>query len=492
MQAADDKELGFVMRKTALMCCAAALLPAAPAAADTLQQALEAAYRGNPTMTAARANVRAADENVPIARAAGLPTIEAGATFEENVLKGRQAATALFSDPERQLVGQVNATMPLITFGAVSGAVKAAEARVSASRLGLRQTESELFTAVVGAYLDVLRDEATVKLNQRNRDVIDYTLKETRDRQRAGDRGPTDVAQAEARLALAVAQLETAESRLIGSRETYVQLVGNAPGQLDQPPPLPTLPATPEDAVATALDRSPRLAASKSERVAAEHDVRAARAEGLPRVNAIAGVNHYDYLGSLDPGTGPRNRDDGTTAQVGVQLKVPLFQGGRVAAQTRQAQEKLGAAIEQTIAAEREVIAETRSAHATWRAAQRVVAAAERGVGANERALEGVRAQTRAGLRPLLDQLNAEQELLNAQVTLVTARRDSYVAGFALLAATGMAEARNLNLDGGILYDPELHFRKVRHQIMGTGKTPQQVGTSTSATQAQDAAIPPS
>lgn len=479
-----------MMRKSVLLCCTALMLGVGPVHAETLHQALEAAYRTNPTLSAARANTRAADENVPIARAAGLPTLEGGVTYEENILKGTRSPSALFSDPDRQVVGQINATVPLITFGAVSGAMRAAEARVSASHQGLRGTESELFTAIVGVYMDVMRDEASVRLNQRNLQVMDYTLNETRARIRAGSRGPTDLAQAEARAALASAQLETAESRLIGSREDYIRLVGNAPAQLEAPPPLPALPATPDEAVTVALERNPQLGSTKSLRVAAEHDVRVAAAEGLPRLNAIAGVSQYDYLGSLATGTDPRNRDRGTTAKAGMQLKVPLFQGGRVAAQSRQAQEKLGAAIEQVTEAERTVIAKTRSAYATWHAAQRVVTAAERGVSANQRALQGLRAEASAGLRPLLDQLNAEQELLNAEVTLITARRDAYVAGFALMAAMGMAEGRDLNFDSSLLYDPDVHFRQVRRQVMGQGATPQPVATGTAATPAQNAVIP--
>ena len=81
---------------------------------------------------------------------------------------------------------------------------------------------------------------------------------------------------------------------------------------------------------------------------------------------------------------------------------------------------------------------------------------------ANRLSLEGVRAENSVGNRTILDILNAEQELLNSQVTLVTARRDAYVAGFALLAAMGRAEARDLGLDGGALYDPNANYEDVR------------------------------
>lgn len=483
-----------MIRKSALCAsCAALLLLPQALSAETLQEALAAAYRNNPTITAQRANVRAADENVPLARAAGLPTVEGTATYQENVLKGDATAGGFFSDPDRQIVGQLNATVPLITFGAVSNSVSAAKMRVEASRMGLRGTESQLFTAVVGAYMDVLRDEAAVQLNQRNTEVMRFIVRETSERQQAGNRGPTDVAQAEARLSLAESQLETAQARLIASRESYIRLVGSPPGSLVPPPPLPRMPETPEEAVAAALDNNPDLLAAQAQRRAAALDVEAADGERYPRLNAISGLNHYDYLGSLTPGTSPRNGDKGTTAFVGLQVRMPIYQGGRLAAQVRQAQEREGMAIEQTLEAERAAVGDARSALANWRASERVIAAAQRAVSANERVLAGLRAETSAGFRPLLDRLNAEQELLNAEVTLVTARRDAYVAGFALLAAMGRAEATDLNFDFGALYDPTAHYDDTQGRVIDFGRetSPEAVGTSTAATPAQDAQVMP-
>jgi outer membrane protein len=482
-----------MIRKAAFFAgCAVLLLPQA-AWSQTLSESLEAAYTNNPTITAQRAAVRVADEDVPLARAAGLPTLDGTATYQENVLKGDQPPGAFVSDPDRQLVGSINATVPLITFGAVRNSIAAAEARVEASRMGLRSTEAELFTAVVGSYMDVLRDEAVVQLNRRNAEVMRFTLRETMERQNAGERGPTDVAQAEARVALAESQLETAQARLISSREAYIRLVGLPPGTLVQPPPLPQMPSNPQDAVAMAAEHNPQLLAAKAERLAAARDVGAAEGELYPRFNAIGGLNHYDYLGSLDPGTGPRNGDQGTTAFIGAQLRVPIFQGGRLSAQFRQAQARHSLAIERVLDAERTVVADSRSAFATWQASQRVIDSAQRGVDANQRVLAGLRAEVTAGLRPLLDRLNAEQELLNAEVTMVTARRDAYVAGFALLAAMGRAEAQDLNFDTAVLYDPMVHYEEVRERVFQfeRGPDPQAAGTSTLDTPAQDASVAP-
>ena len=107
------------------------------------------------------------------------------------------------------------------------------------------------------------------------------------------------------------------------------------------------------------------------------------------------------------------------------------------------------------------MIANTRSAFADYDAAQKAIQSNTVAVQANELALEGARAEQSVGTRTVLDVLNAEQELLNSQVALVTAKRDAYVAGFQLLNAMGQAEAQDLGLDGGPLYDPLGNYRRV-------------------------------
>ena len=94
-------------------------------------------------------------------------------------------------------------------------------------------------------------------------------------------------------------------------------------------------------------------------------------------------------------------------------------------------------------------------------------------------------------MQTILDILNAEQELLNSQVTLVTARRDAYVAGFALIAAMGNAEARDLGLDGGSLYDPTINYQRVRGRIgdFGGDGEPTPIAETTRSTPAQTAIV---
>ena len=158
----------------------------------------------------------------------------------------------------------------------------------------------------------------------------------------------------------------------------------------------------------------------------------------------------------------------------------------------RQAQSRSSQAIEQYIEVERGVIAQTRGAYAAWQANERIIAATRQAVSANALSLEGVRAENSVGTRSILDILNAEQEYLNTQVQLVSAQRNSYVAAFSVLAAMGKAEARDLGLEGGALYDPEVNYRRVKGELWdwADDPAPQQVANDTRAVPAANAGVP--
>lgn len=427
------------------------------ASAETLREALAKAYQSNPTLTAARAGQRANDENVPIAKSRGMPGLDVSGSYTENL----DRAVPSPASANRSAFGQLSFDVPLYLGGAVKNGIRAADIRVDAGQATLRGTEASLFSAVVGIYMDVLRDEAIVGLNGNQVNVLKTNLQAARDRFEVGDLTRTDVAQSESRLAISQSQFESGKAQLITSRERYVQLVGSEPVALEQPPVLPNLPETAETALETALVNNPDLLAANKQAEATRYDVKVARAVRLPKVTAVASGNYIDNLNSVGPAFTPKFG----SAAAGVQMTIPLYQGGAASAQVRQAKERSSQAIEQSIGTERSVISQTRSLYASWRASNAVIQSSEIAVAAATLSLEGVRAENSVGSRSILDILNAEQELLNAQVQLVSARRNSYVAGFSLLAAMGQAEARDLGLDGGPLYDPELNYKKVRNNI---------------------------
>jgi outer membrane protein len=465
---------------TAAILCA----PAIPAQAATLREALLLTYRGNPTLTGARAGQRATDENVPIARSQGLPAANATGTYSEFLLRG---IGARFS-PTRAASGALNVSVPLYQGGGVRSSVRAADARVDSGRAQLRSTEANTFVQAVGAYMDVIRDLSIVELNRGNVRVLQTNVQAAGDRFQVGDLTRTDVAQSQARLSIAQSQLQSALAQLDSSRENYLNIIGATPDALEPPPPLPIFPESAAAAADVAIAGNPDLLAARAAARAAGFDIRTAQASRLPTLSAFANGGYNDYLGT-NPGTFAGSgdtttfipaRQSQTTGTVGLQLSLPLYQGGLPAARVRQAKALSSQAIERVALVERSVVADARATYSLYVAALGVIASSERAVQANELALEGVRAENSVGTRNVLDVLNAEQELLNVRVQLVTARRDAYVAGFALLAALGRAEARSLGLDGGPLYDPTVNYRHVRNNLSDWADGPKVVPVAVS------------
>ena len=477
------------MKRTAILALTASsiLALAAPAYADTLNEALAEAYRSNPTLQAARAQLRATDENVAIEKADGRPSVTGSAALTEVLI---QNSTSFFA-PARSLSAGVDLGVPIYSGGAVKNSIRAAEQRVEAGRADLRGTESAIFSQVVAAYMDVLRGEALVGLSANQVQVLEVNLRATSDRFEIGDLTRTEVAQSQSRLALARGDLRSAQAGLIQARESYIQLVGSAPGELEPPPPLPNLPDDPRMAVDVALDNNPDLIAARERAQAAGYDIDVAGASRLPRLSAFAGYDYQNFLGSVpDSPTGP-SPQTADASSAGLTLSIPIFQGGRPAALQRQAQARASAALDQVIAAARDVIAQVRASYASYSAALAIIDSSREAVSAAELSLEGVRAENSIGNRTVLDVLNAEQELLLARVDLVTARRNAYVAGFSLLAAMGRAEARDLGIEGGALYDPLANYDRVsdRWSDWDRDPEPEAAGTRTVDIPAADAEV---
>lgn len=446
------------------------------ASAETLREALIRTYNSNPSITAERARVRVLDESAAVTRAGLRPQLSGSAGINQDlIVAGRGNRGRGFS-------AGVDVSYPLFNGGRVRNAIRAADTRVEAGRAGLRATEGDVFTEAVAAYMDVIRDRSIVALNENQVRVLETNLRATQDRFEVGDLTRTDVAQSEARLALARAALAIARGRLEASEENYQRVVGSPPGDLQPPNPLPVLPRTADQAVDIALANNQELVSIAAQVRATGFDIASVRADRLPTLDAVSSTRYFNALGTADEAAGV---PDGTLANsttnsgVGVAARIPIYQGGVVSARVRQAQALRGQLIEQGVAVERLVVAETRAAFANYQAALQAIQSNEIAVAANQLALEGTRAELTVGTRNVLDVLNAEQELLNSQVQLVTARRDAYVAGFNLLNAMGQAEAEDLNLDGGALYDPVSYYETTRRRWSDWGDSAEEAPVAT-------------
>ena len=423
---------------------------AAPVAAETLPEVIALAYQSNPTLLSQRAQLRAQEETYNQARGGIRPTVSLGASNRDTNTQG---------GPDYSYnSATITASQAIFTGGRTANALRSAEAQILAARAGLRRTEASVMQTVIQAYIDVRRDMESLRIRQENVAVLKRQLDEAKARFEVGEITKTDVNQAAARYAAAQAQLAAAQSQLASSRAGYTSVVGQAPGDLAQEPELSQIPATVDEAFANAERNSPILQQADYAEQASRARIAAAKSELMPSVSLQAQLAFTDQSSALsgrDSGNYDRNL---TTSAV---VSQPLFAGGVTASRIRQAVESNVSDRMQMDVARRSVVQSVSQSWAQLLATRSAITANEEQVRATTVAFEGTKQENQVGLRTTLDVLNAEQELRNAQLSLVNARRDSYLAGAQLLNAMGALEARNLSA-GVTVYDAEGRFKSIK------------------------------
>ncbi|MEO1151792.1 MAG: TolC family outer membrane protein [Pseudomonadota bacterium] len=412
-----------------------------PAGAESLQDAMAVAYRTNPTVQSERARLRATGELKAQALAGLLPQISASGNLGRSVVSQSSAAGGPFDQQNVPLdqISYVAQGEQLLFDGFRSiHAVKQAADQINAAEAQLIGIEQQLLSDVASAYFDVVRDMAVYELNRSNVEVLLQQLDQAQVRFRVGEITRTDVAQADARLAGARANLTNASAQLAVSRARYVQLVGQSPASLEADTPPPLLPASLDDAKTMALQVAPAILTAKATERASKRAVKIAKGNFAPRITANA-----DYQFAEEPSTFITETDSYT---YGVRANLPIFQGGARFSQVRQAKATNESDRQRIVEAERLTTAQVVAAWEQLNAANATITSAQAQVSANTLALEGVRKEALVGSRSTLDVLNAELELLNAEVALATAQRDSRGASYALLAAMGVLTPEAMGL----------------------------------------------
>ena len=430
-----------------------AVATAGVARAETLKQALGAAYKFNPRLDAARALQRATDEEVPRAKSGYRPRVTGTAdTSWEQTTTTPKGGTKKSTESNPRGYG-VGLTQSLFRGFRTKNAVSLAEATVRAGWESLRITEASVLLESVTAYMDVYRDLKIVELREKNVAVLTQDLSATKARFEAGEVTRTDVEQAKARRALAVANLDLARANLKTSRATFERTVGHPPSNLSESRPSSLVPRTLGEATDIALKESPQVVSALYREQAARFNIDLIRGELLPTVDLEA-----NYARRYDPSENLREVED--TSVTG-RLTVPFYSGGEVEARVRQAKQTHIQRLQEIEQARTEVQAAVVTAWSQLQAAKAAVESDLVAVEANKVALQGVREEEKVGQRTLLDVLNAENELLNAQVTLVTDKRNVVVASYSLVQAIGRLNAQELGVSA-LIYDPEQHYQEVR------------------------------
>lgn len=447
-------------RRKALLLTAALLAAtggfAGAASAETLEEALALAYGNNPTLLAARAELRATDEFVPQALSDWRPRMtvngEAGARRDESSIEAGD-------DNLRPRSANLNVTQPLYRGGRTVAGTRQAENQVLAQREILQSIEQDILLQAVTAYTDVLRDEAVLRLNINNEQVLQRQLEAAQDRFEVGEITRTDVAQAESRLSLATSTRIAAEGQLTISRAVYREVIGQMPGSLEVPEPADGLPANEEETVAGA-EANPNLLAAQHIERAARDGVDVVFGELLPEINLLGDLSTEEDLS--------RSGVQTDSASILARIVIPLYEGGGTHSRVREAKERVSQR-RQDIETQRRAAGQFAST--AWRAletARAQIASFESQIRAAEIALEGVQQEAAVGSRTVLDILDAEQELLDGRVSLVRARRDEVVASYQVLSAIGRLTAMDLALSVEY-YDVEQHYEEVRDKWWGVG-----------------------
>lgn len=431
------------------------LAPVNCAKAESLQDALAAAYLYNPTLKAARAELRATDEGVPLARSNYRPTIAGNASQTYTYTEASPGGTN--TDTDTRAYG-VSLSQPLFRGFRTLNAIHGAEAQVEAGRESLRDSEQGVLLSAVTAYVNVVRDQAVLSLRRNNRRVLQQQQRATQDRFQVGEVTKTDVAQANARVSGASSEISAAKALLQASRATYAQIIGHSPANLSQPGPARSLPRSLEEAIATAEGENPQILKAIFLERAQQHAIDETKGELLPSVNLEASYTNSEGAG------GASNRTE--TTQVSGVLSVPLYQAGSVSARIRRGIETRSQLRHLIDVARQSVRAGVISAWGDYTSAKAQIVSDRAQVEATQTALRGVREEEKVGQRTVLDVLNAEQDVLNAQVALVTSRRDYIVASYALLDAMGRLSAGSIGLPVE-QYDSTQHYRKVEHKWIG-------------------------
>jgi outer membrane protein len=437
---------------------------------ETLESAIVHAYQNNPSLNAQRALVRSTDEGVPQALSGYRPRVTITSSGGEQSLSNTNKIV-----PPQWPVNRKN--QPPLIYSTQSGynapfnygatltqtlynglqtpnRTRQAEAQVLAARETLRVTEQTVLLSAVTAYMNLLRDSAILDLQRRNVEVLQEQLRQTRDRFNVGEVTRTDVAQSESRGAAGRSQVLSAEANYKAAGAAYRQVIGNDPGKLNAGSPVDrfsphNLPAAVEFASAS----HPAVTAAQYNVDVAVTQVKVAEGALLPTVT-LQGTFQKSFMTGL-------NGMESYNASVLGQLSVPVYQGGAEYSAIRQAKETLGQKRLDLDTARDQVRQLVVQSWGQLDAAKGNIDATNSQVQAAEIALNGVREEARVGQRTTLDVLNAQQELVNARVALVTAQRDRVVASYTLLSAVGRLSPPVLGLQVPV-YEPEIHYIQVR------------------------------
>ncbi len=433
-------------------------LPAAhPVHAETLQSAMMRAYQTNPDLRKEQAKLRAVDESVPLAKSGQRPSLDFNSTIGQSTFK----QGALQNDSTPRGLG-LSLTQPIYKGGSIAAGIDSAEKAVLAARAAYSDAEQALFLNVATSYFDVWFYQATLKINKKNEEVLKQELQAARDRFTVGEATRTDVAQADSRLAGAIASRIQSEGLLANANATYEKVIGNPPSELAAPDVSFPIPSALDEMIDLAQANNPKVINARFVSDGAERAIATAEGALLPQIDVQASAAR-NWDSTVAATTGKTD-----TASIMARLTMPLYRSGADYARTRAAKET---ASQRRVEIRSALDVARETAVRAWESlntAQATIKSRQKQVEAAELAFLGVKEESRVGTRTILDRLNAEAEALQARVNLVQSQRDKAVALFNVKAAIGELTAQKLKLPL-TPYDPEVHYEATKDKWIGLG-----------------------
>ncbi|MGF1529709.1 MAG: TolC family outer membrane protein [Candidatus Competibacterales bacterium] len=405
------------------------------ARAQGLVELYEFALRTNPDLLAQARTRDAVQETVNQAQALLLPNLSGSASFSR---------TFNFNEPPGVVDGNqgdiaLSLIQPVYNRRLYKG-IDQAEAVADQAEANLISTGHSLLFTVAQRYFDVLAAQEVLTFALKDKEAIGRQLEQAKRRFEVGLITITAVQEAQARFDTATADEILARVQLADTKELLRQVVGRYYDQinlLDPEVPLePPVPNDVEEWVVIALANNPQIMSARFAADAAREEIEIARSDRYPEVDFTASYGRITTSGALD--------DTRYTGQLGIQLNVPLFQGGGISSRVRQEAFEFESSKQQLEATQRDVVQQVRISFQDLTAALSRIRALEQSVVSNNSALEATQAGFEVGTRTIVDVLDAERNLFLAEQNLAVERFDYLVNYLSLLQAAGRIDLRDL------------------------------------------------
>ena len=421
--------------------------------ANSLEEALSLAYKKNPSIQAKRANLRSIDELVSLSSSEFYPKIRFIGSYGETVTNYNDTNEIKL----KPSVAKVEAEQIIFSGGRLLNNRSQSLNLVAASRADLNILEQEVLFSAAEAFFNVLTSQKIIELREVNLDVLNERLEVAKIQFEVGELTLTDVAQSEARLSLSQANLAEARSILEKNKAIYKSIIGVSPQNLSNDFIPLSLPITIEEALSEANTKSPYIKFAEKSELSSRFGIKSAKSKLLPSLRLIGEFsNSEEMLFNMD----------GDGYQLMGVVSMPIFSGGLNWSNIRKAQEINIRDKFQLVEARRFVEQEVRSAFSQYHSSLIKVNSSKKQFEANKIALEGVKEEFELGTRTNLDVLDAEQEFLDSQVSMISSENNSKLSMFYLLLSVGSLSPDFLSLPIS-KYDPNSNYNNVKNIKIG-------------------------